>query len=96
MRKRSKVVAITFEFTAIYSVIFADSLNLLLSEYMLLRVGMITFRKAHLLAVLLGRAIVSQLTDLPIGHTACSQLTDKSMLRCHSIDKLLSFQAVKL
>ena len=34
MRKRSKAVAITFEFTVIYSVVFADSLNLLLSEYM--------------------------------------------------------------
>lgn len=57
---------------------------------------MVAFRKAHLLAVLVGRAIVSQLTDLLIGHTAVGQLADERMLRSNRIDKLLPVLAVKL
>lgn len=43
-----------------------------------------------LIAVGIGRAIVSKLSDLVIGHTACGQLTDQRMLYGCSIDKLLS------
>ena len=62
----------------------------LLSEYMLLRIGIIAFSKAHLLAVLVSRAIHKSL-NVGIRHTAVGKLLDKTVFGSHSINKRLSF-----
>jgi len=67
----------------------------LLSEYMLLRIGIIAFSKAHLLVVLVSRAIHKSL-NVGIGHTAVGKLLDNTVFRSHSINKLLPVLAVKL